>query len=60
MKLKLKERRFEDVEEIQAESQDVIKMMTQNDFPQCFRPWNSCWNRCITAEGDYFKGDGGE
>jgi hypothetical protein len=37
MKLKLKGRRFVSIEEIQAESQDMMKMMTQNDFQQCFR-----------------------
>jgi hypothetical protein len=32
MKLKLRGRRFESIEEIQVESQDVMKMLTQNDF----------------------------
>jgi histone-lysine N-methyltransferase SETMAR len=31
MKLKLKGRRFESIEKIQAESQNVMKMLTQND-----------------------------
>jgi hypothetical protein len=35
MKLKLKGRRFESIEEIQAESQDVLKMLMQIDFHQC-------------------------
>jgi hypothetical protein len=35
MKLKLKGRHFESTEEIQAESQDVLKMLMQNDFQQC-------------------------
>jgi hypothetical protein len=37
MKLKLKRRRFESTEEIQAESQNAMKMLTQNDFQQCIR-----------------------
>jgi hypothetical protein len=60
MKLKLQGRRFESIEEIQAESQDVMKMLTQNDFQQCFRSWKSSWDRNISAEGDYFEGDGSE
>jgi hypothetical protein len=60
MKLKLKGRRFESIEEIQFESQDVMKMLTQNDFQQCFRLWKSRWDLCINAEGVYFEGDGGE
>jgi hypothetical protein len=60
MKVKLKGRHFESIEEIQAESQDVMKMLMQNDFQQCFRSWKSRWDRCINAEGDYFEGDGSE
>jgi transposase len=41
MKLKLKGRRFDSIEEIQTESQDVMKTLTQNDFQQCFRSWKS-------------------
>jgi hypothetical protein len=59
--LKLKQGQlFESIQEIQAESQDLMKMLTQNDFQQCFRSWKSRWDRCINAEGDYFEGDGGE
>jgi hypothetical protein len=53
-------RRFESTEGIQAELQDVMKMLTQNDFQQCFRSWKSRWCRCINSEGDYFEGDRGE
>jgi hypothetical protein len=60
MKLKLKGRRFDSLEEIQTESQDVMKTLTPNDFQQCFRSCKSCWNLCINAEGDYFEEDGGK
>jgi hypothetical protein len=60
MKLKLKGRRFDSIEEIQTESQDVLNTLTRNDYQQCFRSWKSRWNRCINAEGDYFEGDGGK
>jgi hypothetical protein len=33
MKLKFKVQRSESIGEIQAESQDVMKMLAQNDFP---------------------------
>jgi hypothetical protein len=58
--LKLKGRRFDSIEEIQTESQDVLNTLTRNDFQQCFRSWKSSWNRCVNAEGDYFEGDGGK
>jgi hypothetical protein len=51
--------RFERIEEIQAKAQGM-KMLTQNDFQQCFKSWKSRWDRCINAEGEHFEGDGGE
>jgi hypothetical protein len=47
-------------EEIQAELQDVMKMLTQNDFQQCFRSCKSRWDSCINAEEGYFEGQGRE
>jgi hypothetical protein len=47
---------IENTEEMQAESQDVMKMLMQNDFQQCFQSWN----RCVNAERGYFEGDGGD
>ena len=38
--------------------QDMMKMVTQKDFQQCFWSWKSCWDCCINAKRDYFKGDG--
>jgi hypothetical protein len=50
MILKLKGWRFGSTGEIRAELQDV-KMLTQNDFQQCFRSWKSRWDCCINEEG---------
>jgi hypothetical protein len=36
MKLKLKRRHFESTEDTQAKLQDVLKMLMQNNFQQCF------------------------
>jgi hypothetical protein len=38
-KLKLKGRRFDTIEEIQAESQRVVDSMTEKDFPETFQKW---------------------
>jgi len=59
MKLRLKGRRFLSTEEIQAESQQVLNMLTPADFKECFEKWQNCWDRYIQAQGDYFEGDGG-
>jgi hypothetical protein len=60
MKFKLKGLCFESFEELQAELQDMMKMLMQSDFQQCFRSWKSCLYRWINTKWDYFEGDGGE
>jgi hypothetical protein len=46
----LKGRRFNDVEEIQAESQAALDDVQKEESQK----WE---NRCITAQGEYFEGD---
>jgi hypothetical protein len=52
MKIKLKGRRFDTVEEIQAESQLILDTLTKIHFHDAFQKWQTCW--------DYFEGDGAE
>ena len=59
LKMKLKGRRFQTVEEIQAESQAVLNTLRENDFQECFKNWQRRWDRCQASEGDYFEGDAG-
>jgi hypothetical protein len=58
MKLRLKGRRFDTIEEIPAESQ-VLNTHTLENFQGCIESWKNRWDRCIHAQGDYFEGDGG-
>jgi hypothetical protein len=46
-------------EKIHAESQDVIDTLTFDNFQGCMKSWKTNWDHCIQAQGDYFKGDGG-
>jgi transposase len=57
MKLKLKGRRFDLVEEIQRESQNALGMLREQDFQHTFQHRQRCWDQCVTAQGDYFEGD---
>jgi len=57
MKLKLKGRRFDTIEEIQAESQRVLDTLTEKDFQEAFQKWRRRWDRCLHAGGNYFEGD---
>ena len=59
MKLWLKGWCFVSIEDIQAESQQVLNTLMPADFSECFQKWQNHWNRCIQAQGDYFEGDGG-
>jgi hypothetical protein len=59
MKLKLKGRRFDTTEEIQAESQRVLGTLTGKDVQEAFQNWRRRWDRCIHAGGNYFEGGGG-
>jgi len=57
MKLQLKGRRFDRVEEIQRESQNVLGKLREQDFQHAFQQWQRRWDRCVTAQGHYFEGD---
>jgi hypothetical protein len=59
IKLKLKGRRFDTIEEIEAETQRVLDIVTENDFYESFQKWRRRWDRCLHAGGNYFEGDGG-
>jgi hypothetical protein len=57
MKLQLKGRRFERMEEIQQELQNVLRTLREQDFQHVFQQWQRSWDRCAAAQGDYFEGD---
>jgi len=57
MKLQLKGHRFNRVEEIQWESQNVLGTLREQDFQHAFQQWQRHWDRCVAAQGDYFEGD---
>jgi hypothetical protein len=59
MKLKLKGRRFDTIEQIQAEWQRVLDSVTERNFQGAFQKWRGRWDRCVHAGGNYFEGDDG-
>jgi dipeptidase len=60
MNTKLKGRKFDTVEEIQAETQMVLNTLTKKNFQDAFQKWQKCWDRCVCSQRDYFDGDGAE
>jgi hypothetical protein len=59
LKLTVKWRLSDSTKKIQTESQDVMTLK-RYVFQQCFRSLKYPWNRCVSAERDYFEEDGGE
>jgi len=56
--LKPKGRRFDTIDEIQAESQTALDTLIEKDFQEAFQTWRRWWDRCLHAGGNYFEGDG--
>jgi len=56
MKLRLKGRRFDMTEEIHTEMQEIINTLTFENFQGCMKSWETCWDRCIHAQGTTLKG----
>jgi hypothetical protein len=59
MKFRLKGRRFASIEEVQAESQQILNTLTPAELSEFFEKWQNRWDRFVQAQGDYFEGDGG-
>ena len=53
----MKGRRFDYVEDIQANVTRQLRAITKSDYQRCFRQWQERWNKCIQAQGHYFEGD---
>ena len=45
---------------IHAETQEVIDTLTFENFQGWMKSWETRWDGCIHAQGDYFEGDGGK
>jgi hypothetical protein len=54
--LKLKGRRFDAIEEIQAESQRVLDTVTEKDFQEAFQKRRRRWDRCVYAGRELLRG----
>ena len=56
MKLGLKGRRFDDIQEVENASQKALSGIPENLLQESLRCLEDRWNRCIDAGGDYFEG----
>jgi len=55
----LKERQFDDIDDIRSNTRAALKAIPQNQFQNYFEGWTRRWHRCIASQGKYFEGDHG-
>jgi hypothetical protein len=55
--MKLKERRFETLPDIQRESQVVLDSIKENNFHCATEVREKLWDHSIRSQGVYFEGD---
>jgi len=53
LKKKMKGRRFDYAEDIQANATRQLGAITKSDYQRCFHQWQERWNKCIQAQGHY-------
>jgi hypothetical protein len=58
MKIKLKSRRFDTVEEIEAERQTVMNNLTKKHLQNAFQKRKKRWDWFVLSQSDIFEGDG--
>lgn len=59
LKMKLKGCYFDNIVDIQMESQVVLNNLIEMDFQGALQQGREHWGQCIHAQRKYFKGDGG-
>lgn len=55
LKTLLKDKKFENTEELQKESLEGLSSISKSEFRMCFDQWEKQWERCINSLGDYFE-----
>ena len=57
VKMTMKGKCFEWVQDIEAATIAQLKTLTKEDLQNCFRYWQERWDRCVRSEEEYFEGD---
>ncbi|KAL4088708.1 hypothetical protein QTP88_023792 [Uroleucon formosanum] len=57
IKMALKGKCFQDVDEIKQNATEQLRGVSKNDFHRCFQKWQERWRTCMDSEGAYFEGD---
>ncbi|KAL7633988.1 UNVERIFIED_CONTAM: hypothetical protein RMT77_015949 [Armadillidium vulgare] len=57
LKTLLKDRKYQNADEIHKESLEILRSISKSEFKMCFEQWEKQWERCINSLGDYFEED---
>ena len=57
VKMTMKGKRFELIQDIEAATTAQLKTLMKEDFQNCFRRWQERWDKCVQSEREYFEGD---
>ena len=52
VKMTMKGKRFESIQDIEAATTAQLKTLKKEDFQNCFRKWQEQWDKCVRSEGD--------
>jgi len=60
VKMTMKGKSFESIQDIEAATTSQLKTLTKEDFQNCcFRKWQERWNKCVRSEGSVLRGING-
>jgi hypothetical protein len=57
LKTSLNGQKFSDLSDIQRNVKTLLRGIPENHFQDCFRQWHRRLTKCVTSQGEYFKGD---
>jgi hypothetical protein len=57
LKTALKSHRFSDIADIQGHATTILQSISEEEFQKCFEQCEHRLTKCISAQGDYFKGN---
>jgi len=57
VKMTMKGKRFESIQDVEAVTTVQLKTLMKEDFQNCFRKWQERWDKCVRSKGEYFEGD---
>ncbi len=55
VKKALKNVHWGSIEEIERFMKQALKVLTQEEFEDCFQQWEECWSKCVSMKENHFE-----